>query len=93
MKREELIAYLLSQDCSLDDELETDEFSVVINDISHRVSQLVKEPYISAHTAVVLLRALNVRCHDSLEDYDAVFQAHEHSQQNKPRNFLSDRLN
>ncbi len=84
-----VIEYLNSQDCSIDDELSTDTHYVIINDVSGLAAQLVKDAVISPHTAVVLFRALKVKCHDSLEDYDAVFEMSEVQKSNNYMNRLN----
>ncbi|MVM28402.1 hypothetical protein GO755_00045 [Spirosoma sp. HMF4905] len=93
MKLEDLVQYLLDNDCQFDDELETEEFYVVVNSVTLRVAQLVKDPVISSHTSVILFRALNIACHNDLEDYNAVLQAHEHHQQQRKRGNFLDRQN
>lgn len=93
MELEALVQYLLENDCHLDEDLETEEFYVIVNSITLRVAQIVKDPFISSHTSVVLFRALNIRCHGDLEDYDAVLQTHEHSQQARRGGNFLDRLN
>jgi hypothetical protein len=92
MQISSLIQYLEENGCYIDPELCTDEFYVLVNSTTLRVAQVVKDTEISSHTCVVLFRALSILCHGDLEDYDAVLQAHEHSQQQK-RVIFPDRLN
>lgn len=77
MHLEEILKYLEDNDCKLDDELETDEFYLIVNEVSGRIGQLVKDEVITGHTAVMLFRVLNIPCHSNLEDYEAVLQAYE----------------
>lgn len=92
MHLEEILKYLSDNDCELDHELETDEFYVIVNQVSGRVSQLVKDQIISGNTAVMLFRVLNIPCHPGLEDYEAVLEAHER-EVIKSRTIFPNRLN